>query len=461
MGLEEVDGEVFNKIVKGTAKGTPKDSKKRRGVLESDAGVVGAATDKFSKKKNAVSEAEPRSKKKDLASGKKVKGVAVAEKKQPANKKAKVEEAAGKVEVDGKAGAAAQKGKRKEKKVGPMGKVVMAASEEGVAGTSDNNNAVMLTLKSKGPKVKAPKMTSSEIKRRKKEKRRERKSEQEAARREKLEPSAISGFFRGPEAKSEEIEQAEEKSEEGDEDQGDEVAAADSKAEANGHAVEESAGQVPDVKKLSQKERAKLRAKEENERRAALGAGGVREQAGKVGTKELKTEKTGGMREQNGASLLATASASAQPLEGSKVEFEGKTKAGGASKKRKAPETGASEGAKESEGPVLEEDDDEEVERRAGGEAAGPAECDVSAWEEFGLHPLLLKGLAKLGFSQPTEIQKQCIPAALQQGKVRPSEALRRCAFVVCCMLQLGCRWPFEFRMIAADWKGTLMLICI
>lgn len=459
MGLEEVDGEVFDKIVKRTANGTPKGSKKRKGVLESDAGVVGAETDHFSEEKNAEREAELRSGKKDLASGKKVKGVAVAETQQPANKKAKVEEAAGKVEVDGKARAAAPKGKGKEKKAGPMGKVVTASSKEGVAGTSDNNNVVMLTLESKGPKVKASKMTSSEIKRRKKEKRRERKSEQEAARREKLEPSAISGFFRGPEAK---FEQAEGNGslEGGDEDQGDEVAAADSKAEANGHAVEESAGQVPNVKKLSKKERAKLRAKEENERRAALG---VREQAaGKVGTIELTAKKTGGVREQNEASLLsATASASAQPLEGSKVKSEAKSKVGGASKKRKAPETGASEGAKESEGPVLEEDVDEEVERRASGEAAGPAECDVSAWEEFGLHPLLLKGLAKLGFSQPTEIQKQCIPAALQQGKVRPSEALRGCAFVVCCMLHLGCKWPFEFRMIAADWKGTLMLICL
>jgi hypothetical protein len=437
MGLEEVDGEVFDKIVKRTANGTPNGSKKRKGVLGSDAGVVGAETDHFSKEKNAEREAELRSGKKDLASGKKVKGVAVAEKKQPANKKAKVEEAAGKVDLDGKAGAAVPKGKGK--KAGPMGKVVTAASKEGVAGTSASNNVVMLTLESKGPKVKAPKMTSSEIKRRKKEKRRERKSEQEAARREKLEPSAISGFFRGPKSKSEQAEGVG-SLEGGDEDQGDEVAAADSKAEANGHAVEESAGLVPDVKKLS-KERAKLRAKEEDERRAALGAGGVREQAaGKGGIVELKIEKTGGMREQNEASLLATAeapaSASAQPLEGNVVKPEAKSKTEEASKKRKVPETGASEGAKESEGPALEEDVDEEVERRASGEAAGPAECDVSAWEEFGLHPLLLKGLAKLGFSQPTEIQKQCIPAALQQGKVRHSETSGWRSTVVCCMLQ-------------------------
>lgn len=38
-------------------------------------------------------------------------------------------------------------------------------------------------------------------------------------------------------------------------------------------------------------------------------------------------------------------------------------------------------------------------------------------WADFALHPLIKRGLAKLGFTDPTEIQKQAIPVALQAGK--------------------------------------------
>ncbi|KAL5073114.1 hypothetical protein RYX36_012098 [Vicia faba] len=44
-------------------------------------------------------------------------------------------------------------------------------------------------------------------------------------------------------------------------------------------------------------------------------------------------------------------------------------------------------------------------------------ETEYYAWNEFRLHPLLMKAIHKLGFKEPTSIQKACIPAATHQGK--------------------------------------------
>ncbi|OEL27591.1 DEAD-box ATP-dependent RNA helicase 13 [Dichanthelium oligosanthes] len=44
-------------------------------------------------------------------------------------------------------------------------------------------------------------------------------------------------------------------------------------------------------------------------------------------------------------------------------------------------------------------------------------EDDVFAWNELRLHPLLLKAIRRLGFKEPTPIQKSCFPAAAHQGK--------------------------------------------
>eukprot|EP00250_Pteridium_aquilinum_P010935 c19725_g1_i1 orf=554-2938(-) len=41
----------------------------------------------------------------------------------------------------------------------------------------------------------------------------------------------------------------------------------------------------------------------------------------------------------------------------------------------------------------------------------------LSAWTELRLHDRIMKGLSALGFTQPTSIQKACIPAAAHQGK--------------------------------------------
>ncbi|KAF9673631.1 hypothetical protein SADUNF_Sadunf10G0044200 [Salix dunnii] len=44
-------------------------------------------------------------------------------------------------------------------------------------------------------------------------------------------------------------------------------------------------------------------------------------------------------------------------------------------------------------------------------------ETEFYAWNELRLHPLLMKSIYRLGFKEPTPIQKACIPAAAHQGK--------------------------------------------
>ncbi|XP_024025921.1 DEAD-box ATP-dependent RNA helicase 13 [Morus notabilis] len=44
-------------------------------------------------------------------------------------------------------------------------------------------------------------------------------------------------------------------------------------------------------------------------------------------------------------------------------------------------------------------------------------EDEYYAWNELRLHPLIMKSIYRLGFKEPTPIQKACIPAAAHQGK--------------------------------------------
>lgn len=59
--------------------------------------------------------------------------------------------------------------------------------------------------------------------------------------------------------------------------------------------------------------------------------------------------------------------------------------------------------------------DQDDAEEELVNEAEVPAEFD--AWNELRLHPLLMKSIYRLGFKEPTPIQKACIPAAAHQGK--------------------------------------------
>lgn len=412
MGLEEIDGEVFDKVVGGAKKGATKGGKKRKAdeALESDVGAKGAVPEKAAKKKKGP--------KVDVAAAG---GELVSEGAGKATIAAKA-----KVKVGGKAGevgpertveATVLTGKRNEKKVTAEGKAGKPVSGSGSALVRENGaeSGTAAVKSEKVPKPKAKKMTSSEIKKRKKEKRRERLAQQRAGGGSKLDP----GLFRGLKIETEETaeeggaEELEERAEV-EADAG-EVPGGESGLDNGMTGVEtkvEVEPSAPSGKKLNKRERARRKREgletgavaapgdadleEETEGRSA---GGVQQTEGKSGKKALAKQSEGTVS-QLGESTNKSAGS----------ESEGKVQ----KKKRKMLETGGDDSL-EKEG---EEEEIEEERRRSEGEA-GTREVDVSAWEEFGLHPLLLKGLAKLGFSSPTEIQKQCIPAALTQGKVR------------------------------------------
>ncbi|KAJ2760222.1 ATP-dependent RNA helicase, partial [Coemansia nantahalensis] len=59
------------------------------------------------------------------------------------------------------------------------------------------------------------------------------------------------------------------------------------------------------------------------------------------------------------------------------------------------------------------EDDAEDDGEEPAGDDKDP-DVDVSAWEQLGVHPDLLRALRHLGFSEPTEIQSKTLPSALQ-----------------------------------------------
>ena len=67
--------------------------------------------------------------------------------------------------------------------------------------------------------------------------------------------------------------------------------------------------------------------------------------------------------------------------------------------------------------PADMQDDTENVEQDKDDELI-LGEDDVSAWRELRLHPLLLKAMRRLGFKEPTPIQKYCFPAAAHQANV-------------------------------------------
>jgi len=68
----------------------------------------------------------------------------------------------------------------------------------------------------------------------------------------------------------------------------------------------------------------------------------------------------------------------------------------------------AAEGEPQSEAPL---------EKAGGMVPVDGALADLPAWAQFDLHPILLAGLAKLGFRTPTPVQARCLSPALQQRK--------------------------------------------
>ncbi|MCL7030230.1 hypothetical protein MKW94_009850 [Papaver nudicaule] len=84
-----------------------------------------------------------------------------------------------------------------------------------------------------------------------------------------------------------------------------------------------------------------------------------------------------------------------------------------AKKKKKKKTVKVSEVESTSSSVVKDDDSDNKVET---GETAVD-EAEFYEWKALRLHPLLLKSVYKLGFKEPTPIQKVCIPAAAHQGK--------------------------------------------
>jgi hypothetical protein len=44
---------------------------------------------------------------------------------------------------------------------------------------------------------------------------------------------------------------------------------------------------------------------------------------------------------------------------------------------------------------------------------AEQAQPDMSAWDDYGIDVLVVNSLGKLGFTSPTDIQHECLPAAI------------------------------------------------
>lgn len=93
---------------------------------------------------------------------------------------------------------------------------------------------------------------------------------------------------------------------------------------------------------------------------------------------------------------------------------------------------------------VSDSKDDEEEEMLYEAEAYS----EFYAWNELRLHPLLMKSISRLGFKEPTPIQRACIPAAAHQGKVCLESCMKFfmvkdyiyfTMMVIC--LWIGCYW--------------------
>nr|XP_051215567.1 DEAD-box ATP-dependent RNA helicase 13-like isoform X17 [Lolium perenne]XP_051215568.1 DEAD-box ATP-dependent RNA helicase 13-like isoform X18 [Lolium perenne] len=103
--------------------------------------------------------------------------------------------------------------------------------------------------------------------------------------------------------------------------------------------------------------------------------------------------------------------------EGKKGEKKGKKKRN--RKKRKVNDEDKDSESKEDVADDIMEDPqdvDENMEQDNNGELK-LGEDELYAWLELRLHPLLIKAMHRLGFKEPTPIQKACIPAGAHQGK--------------------------------------------
>lgn len=71
---------------------------------------------------------------------------------------------------------------------------------------------------------------------------------------------------------------------------------------------------------------------------------------------------------------------------------------------------------------------------------------NLSQFEQFDLSPELLKALEKKGYSRPTAIQMEAIPAAMEErdvlGSAPTGTGKNRCFFITCATTFIGLSTP-------------------
>lgn len=125
-------------------------------------------------------------------------------------------------------------------------------------------------------------------------------------------------------------------------------------------------------------------------------------------------ERKAARREQREKQKAAKAAAKAAAAEGAEGAEAAAAQGGKAAKKQKKEKP-----AKPAKAPKQQAKQGKQQQPGQGGgeEAAQRPLADVSAWRPFELHPLVERALARLGFSEPTRVQEECIPAAVRDRR--------------------------------------------
>ena len=74
--------------------------------------------------------------------------------------------------------------------------------------------------------------------------------------------------------------------------------------------------------------------------------------------------------------------------------------------------------------------------------ASEHAQLDMSAWDDYGLDALVVSSLARLGFTSPTDIQHECLPAAIlgNADVIAAAQTVRYLNLTLC-------KWPLSFTL--------------
>ncbi|KAJ6721667.1 ATP-DEPENDENT RNA HELICASE DDX24 [Salix viminalis] len=122
--------------------------------------------------------------------------------------------------------------------------------------------------------------------------------------------------------------------------------------------------------------------------------------------KKVKKERKNKSKKQKDADVDADADGVEEEMKEEGINVDDKKKR----KKRKKKKKKAKESSKVEETTSVSNNKDDV-------EGESVDETEFYAWNELRLHPLLMKSIYRLGFKEPTPIQKACIPAAAHQGK--------------------------------------------